>query len=435
MTPTTSSSSILLLNPGAPSAKGALPSDAAAPSGAASSGFQLLFGAIQQLQQQLTATTAEGEAQPPAAEPADGDGGNASPALGIILPLAGLPPATLEKTAETAAKPAAKKDGDAEAGESAIELMSTPLPLPVVAPPSAQPSGVVIQPPQGDANKAGELAGVTAAVSGFAALNGNAATGAGSALDVQTDSKGGTSEIAGGARNGSGASAAVSSGIGEGAASTLGAAAAAGAKDLPSVGLPPAESSFDALIKQFDAPSTSQSASQAVALGSPGDSANVQQGSRTYLQAANSNASVSVPVGNNGWSEAIADKVMWFSSNKITSAEIHLNPPDLGPLQVRVNTQSDQASVVFTSHHAAVRDALDQALPRLRDMMGSQGVQLDVSVGGQGAQQQQFGRDNSGERAASAAGGLFNENPVEPPAAVTPVNSGRLLRSGVDAYA
>jgi hypothetical protein len=99
---------------------------------------------------------------------------------------------------------------------------------------------------------------------------------------------------------------------------------------------------------------------------------------------------VSVPVGKPGWGEAVMQRVMWMSSQHLQSAEIQLDPPELGPLQVRVNSQGDQTSVVFNSQHSAVRDALDQSLSRLREMMEQNGVNLtDVDVSDQGLPRQQ----------------------------------------------
>jgi flagellar hook-length control protein FliK len=96
---------------------------------------------------------------------------------------------------------------------------------------------------------------------------------------------------------------------------------------------------------------------------------------------------VPVTVGKPGWSEAVTQRVMWMSSQQVRTAEIALDPPELGPLQVRINSQSDQTSVVFTSQHAAVREALDQSLPRLREMLEEQGIDLaDVDVSDQSLQ-------------------------------------------------
>lgn len=97
---------------------------------------------------------------------------------------------------------------------------------------------------------------------------------------------------------------------------------------------------------------------------------------------------VATPVGSPTWSETVMQRVMWMSSQNLQQAEIQLDPPELGSLQVRISVQSDQTTVSFTSPHGVVRDALDQHLPRLRELMSEQGVNLvDVDVSEQGANQ------------------------------------------------
>lgn len=110
-------------------------------------------------------------------------------------------------------------------------------------------------------------------------------------------------------------------------------------------------------------------------------------------------ASVPVAVGKPGWSDAVMQRVMWMSSQNVNRVDIALDPPELGPLQVRIVTQSDQTSVVFTSNNGSVREALDQSLPRLREMMEGQGLNLtDVNVSDQSANgQQQDSAANSDE--------------------------------------
>lgn len=101
-----------------------------------------------------------------------------------------------------------------------------------------------------------------------------------------------------------------------------------------------------------------------------------------------------------GMSEAVVDRVMWLSSQNLKSAEIQLDPAELGRLEVRINLQSDQAQVTFASPHASVRDALEGQLHRLRELFAQQGMgQLDVNVsdqslnrGWQGQQAEEQGR-------------------------------------------
>lgn len=101
-------------------------------------------------------------------------------------------------------------------------------------------------------------------------------------------------------------------------------------------------------------------------------------------------------VGSEGWSEAMAGRISLLVNQRISSARIHINPPELGPIEVRVNLNNDQASVQFTSQSAQVRDALEQSIPRLRDMLESAGFSLadsDVNDQGGGERESQSGSD------------------------------------------
>jgi flagellar hook-length control protein FliK len=82
-------------------------------------------------------------------------------------------------------------------------------------------------------------------------------------------------------------------------------------------------------------------------------------------------------VSQDKWSDEFTQKITWLaSSNKDQTAELHLNPPQLGPLDVVIKVSGDQATALFTSPHAAVRDAIEQAMPKLRDMLADNGIML-----------------------------------------------------------
>ena len=107
-------------------------------------------------------------------------------------------------------------------------------------------------------------------------------------------------------------------------------------------------------------------------------------------QLANSLLHMGVPqqVGGKGWGGAIADRVMWMVQGEQQFAKLQLNPPNLGPLEVRISVHQDQTSVSFLAQHAAVREALEAALPRLREMFDQQSLQLvRADVSDPGAQQ------------------------------------------------
>jgi flagellar hook-length control protein FliK len=122
---------------------------------------------------------------------------------------------------------------------------------------------------------------------------------------------------------------------------------------------------------------------------------------------------VTTAFGQPGWDQALGERIQWLAGQKMQSAQVKLNPANLGPMEIRIQIQNDQASIQFTSHHAVVREALEAAMPRLRDMLEASGVALvNVDVSGQGPstghQQAMPGGDNAypgGGFDADATGG------------------------------
>lgn len=109
--------------------------------------------------------------------------------------------------------------------------------------------------------------------------------------------------------------------------------------------------------------------------------------------------SIDVPPGANGWGDALGDRVIMMAGQRLQTADIRLNPADLGPLRVQVSVDDGSVSVNFHAQHALTRDAIEQALPRLRDLLGDNGLALaDASVSDQGAPRQEA--DDSREPAA-----------------------------------
>lgn len=85
---------------------------------------------------------------------------------------------------------------------------------------------------------------------------------------------------------------------------------------------------------------------------------------------------IAVPVGSAGWGAAVAAQVHWLAGSGVTSATLHLAPEHLGPVQVIIDLQSSQVNVSFSAAHADTRAALEQALPKLREMFASGGLAL-----------------------------------------------------------
>ena len=105
------------------------------------------------------------------------------------------------------------------------------------------------------------------------------------------------------------------------------------------------------------------------------------------LSAEGTGASALSPrVGSPEWGPALSDRVVWMVEGEVKQADLRLNPPELGPLEVRISMVDDEARITFTASHPQVREAVEAALPRLRDMLGGSGVQLlQVDVSGHGA--------------------------------------------------
>lgn len=111
-------------------------------------------------------------------------------------------------------------------------------------------------------------------------------------------------------------------------------------------------------------------------------------------------AAINTPVTHDSWGNEFNQKITWLATQNEQSAELHLNPPNLGPLNVVLKVSGDQATAMFTSPHAAVREAVEQALPRLREMMADNGITLgNAMVSDQSPKEHQKGGGNSFGRA------------------------------------
>lgn len=89
-------------------------------------------------------------------------------------------------------------------------------------------------------------------------------------------------------------------------------------------------------------------------------------------------------------SEQMAERLQMMMSKNLKHVDIRLDPPELGRLQIRMNMNGDNTTVHFTVANHQARDVIEQSMPRLREMLAQQGVQLgETSVQQQSAGQQQ----------------------------------------------
>lgn len=135
-----------------------------------------------------------------------------------------------------------------------------------------------------------------------------------------------------------------------------------------------------------------------------------------------------------GWTQQVTDKVMWMSSQNLRSAEIKLDPAELGRLEIKVSVGQEQTQVTFTSAHAGVRESLEGQMHRLREMLAQQGIQdVDVNVSDQSQQQAEAQEQRAAGGSSSGSMADNEEETVQHVTAVQEPPNGRL--GLVDDYA
>jgi len=113
--------------------------------------------------------------------------------------------------------------------------------------------------------------------------------------------------------------------------------------------------------------------------------------------------SVATPVRDSAWSSELADKIVWLASNDKQSAKLTLNPAHMGPLEISLNIDKGHATASFVSASAEVRDALETALPRLREMFANAGISLGQTNVSAESFNQQAGNGANGADTRGAA--------------------------------
>ncbi len=107
-------------------------------------------------------------------------------------------------------------------------------------------------------------------------------------------------------------------------------------------------------------------------------------------------AAITEAFGRTAWSQGMGKQVLSMVNQNIGSAEIRLNPAHLGPIEILIDMREDQVNVSLSSKHAIVREAMEQALPKLREMLDENGFNLadaDISKHSFAEQREQNSED------------------------------------------
>jgi len=96
-------------------------------------------------------------------------------------------------------------------------------------------------------------------------------------------------------------------------------------------------------------------------------------------------APLTLPITDPGWDKAVGERLLWMVGRSVQGASLRISPAHLGPIDIQLSIQQDQASVSFQAQHALTKEALEAAIPRLREMFNDSNLQLaNVDVGQRG---------------------------------------------------
>lgn len=145
---------------------------------------------------------------------------------------------------------------------------------------------------------------------------------------------------------------------------------------------------------------------------------------------------VATPVGGTHWGTELGQQVVMMSTNArqgLQTAELRLDPPDLGPLRVSLNLADGVASASFVSAHASVRQAIENAIPQLQQALAQAGISLGQTSVGEQSAQQEFAQQNGGGSQRQSGGAAVADGAAD--AALPTVTVSRNANALVDTFA
>lgn len=168
----------------------------------------------------------------------------------------------------------------------------------------------------------------------------------------------------------------------------------------------PADASKDPAAARSDATTAVSGDAATAATAGAARAAELFAHNLRHPAAANENAVIATPVRDPRWADDLGTRVALMVRGGESSASLQLSPPDLGPLDVNVTVRDSQASIHFGAAQAETRALLEASIPRLREMLATQGFQLmDASVS------QGFARQSRAQ--PTQAGRLDAESEIE----------------------
>lgn len=154
---------------------------------------------------------------------------------------------------------------------------------------------------------------------------------------------------------------------------------------------------------EFSMPDNMQAAMPAVGVGQPASR-------EMFVPPGHADLHITTPIGGRQWESAIGNSLVLMTGTQQQRAELVLTPPQLGRIEVSLSMTGDQANAVFVSQNPAVREALENAMPRLREILADAGVTLgQAQVGAESFRQPAGERQNGDNPGRGADSGALGE--------------------------
>jgi flagellar hook-length control protein FliK len=158
----------------------------------------------------------------------------------------------------------------------------------------------------------------------------------------------------------------------------------ADASGQASTGDAPAQDAPDQLLQMFSSLPRESDSGFRLPVGTDGMAALTGSAAGSTPQGVSASNSPSVgeqallrsAVGSPRWAEELGSRLMLMSVRGQHEGSLTLSPEHLGPLEVRISVQQNTAQVWFGAQHVDTRQALAEALPRLREMFAEAGLSL-----------------------------------------------------------
>jgi flagellar hook-length control protein FliK len=136
------------------------------------------------------------------------------------------------------------------------------------------------------------------------------------------------------------------------------------------------------------------------------------------------------PIGTPLWREEFAASVSLLATQRVSSAELRVQPAEMGPVQVSIRIVGGEANIACAAQHADTRHALETALPRLREMLESNGISVGSASVGTNPQNGGLGGDAwGGQQAQAPSGRILEAQPADTPAFLAAQSSRAYARS------